>query len=112
MPRQVPVLFPKLKKQLADIGERMRLARLRRKYSAEMVAVRANLTRNTLLRIERGEPSVSFGAYASVLQVLGLQNDLNVLAIEDPLGRKLQDLHLPSRKERSGLGKDSDVRES
>lgn len=112
MPRQVPVLFPKLKKQLADIGERMRLARLRRKYSAEMVAVRANLTRNTLLRIERGEPSVSLGAYASVLQVLGLQNDLNVLAIEDPLGRKLQDLHLPPRQERRGPGKDSHVRES
>lgn len=110
MPRTSPLLFPSLRKQLVSIGERLRLARLRRKYSAEMVAARANITRVTLHRVEKGEPSVALGTYASVLQVLGLQDDLNAIALEDPLGRKLQDLNLPTRQSRAHR-KDADVRE-
>ena len=110
MPRTAPVIFPALRKILVGVGERIRLARLRRKYSAEMVASRANITRATLIRIEKGEPSVSLGAYASALQVLGLQQDLNAIALEDPLGRKLQDLNLPSRQESRSSKKSSDER--
>ena len=89
--------FP-LAKQLRDLGERLQLARLRRRYSATTVAARAGITRMTLYKVEKGDPGVSVGTYASVLRVLGLPNDLDLLARDDVLGRKLQDLELPVRK--------------
>jgi transcriptional regulator with XRE-family HTH domain len=76
----------------------MRTARLRRRYSAESVAKRAGVARTTLYRVEEGDPGVSIATYASVLRVLGLQGDLDFLARDDVLGRKLQDLKLPTRK--------------
>ncbi len=98
MPRVTPILFPNLARQLQALGGRLRLARLRRRYAATTVAERAGITRSTLLRAEKGDPRVSFGTYASVLRVLGLHGDLDVLARDDELGRKLQDLNLPERK--------------
>jgi transcriptional regulator with XRE-family HTH domain len=74
------------------LGERLRLARLRRRYSAESVAVRAGITRVTLARVEKGDAGTSMGAYVAVLRVLGLQGDLDALGRDDALGRKLQDL--------------------
>lgn len=98
MPRTVPTLFPPLVRQLQAMGERLRLARLRRRYAAAAVAERADVTRSTLHRAERGDPGVGLGTYASILRVLGLQGDLDALARDDALGRKLQDLNLPERK--------------
>lgn len=63
-----------------------------------MVASRAGITRSTLYRVEAGDPGVSIGTYASVLRVLGLQTDLEAVAKDDALGRKLQDLELPVRR--------------
>jgi transcriptional regulator with XRE-family HTH domain len=74
------------------------MARLRRRYSAESVAKRAGVARATLYRVEKGDAGVSIATYASVLRVLGLQGDLDLLARDDVLGRKLQDLELPTRK--------------
>jgi transcriptional regulator with XRE-family HTH domain len=74
------------------------MARLRRRYSAESVAKRAGIARTTLYRVEEGDPGVSLATYASVLRVLGLQGDLDLVARDDVLGRKLQDLELPTRK--------------
>jgi transcriptional regulator with XRE-family HTH domain len=74
------------------------MARLRRRYSAESVAKRAGVARATLYRVEEGDAGVSIATYASVLRVLGLQGDLDLLARDDVLGRKLQDLELPTRK--------------
>jgi len=74
------------------------MARLRRRYSAESVAKRAGVARATLYRVEEGDAGVSIATYASVLRVLGLQGDLDLLARDDVLGRKLQDLKLPTRK--------------
>jgi transcriptional regulator with XRE-family HTH domain len=84
-------LMPSLRKVLEELGENIKLARLRRKLSAEQVAERANISRPTLLSIEKGASGVSMGAYAQVLFVLGLEKDLLKLAIDDVLGRKLQD---------------------
>lgn len=63
MPRQAKPLLPRLQLLLAEVGENIRLARLRRKLSAGRVAERADISRTTLLAIERGVPSVSMGTY-------------------------------------------------
>jgi transcriptional regulator with XRE-family HTH domain len=79
---------------IADLGDNVKKARLRRAYSAETVAQRAGITRKTLYRVERGDPAVSLGIYARVLQALRLENDLASIAADDALGRKLQDAGL------------------
>ena len=94
MTRKKIINLPVLQRLLTGIGENLRLARLRRKFSAAMVAERAGMTRNTLRAIERGDPNVMFGAYAKVLFCFGLEKDLNVIARDDELGRKLQDIGL------------------
>ena len=97
MPKKTNILFPRIQRLLTALGENIHLARLRRRFSAVMVAERANITRNTLRAIEHGNPGVAFGAYVNVLFVLGLENDLELVACDDILGRKLQDLELPVR---------------
>jgi len=84
-------ILPKTKRILSALGENIKLARLRRKLSAEQVAERANISRPTLSAIEKGSPTVSIGSYLLVLQVLGLEKDFLLLAKDDALGRKLQD---------------------
>ncbi|MFI5343745.1 MAG: helix-turn-helix domain-containing protein [Chlamydiales bacterium] len=95
MGRKKNIVFPSLQRLLAQVGENIHLARLRRNFSAAMVAERAGIARNTLRAIERGDSSVTFGAYATVLLCLGLEKDLGLLAQDDVLGRKLQDAGLP-----------------
>ena len=97
MAREKHILIPSLQRSLAALGENLRLARLRRKFSATLLAERAGISRNTLRSIERGAPSVTMGAYASVLLCLGLEKDLRLMAKDDELGRKLQDANLPIR---------------
>ena len=94
MGREKSVIFPSLRRTLEEMGENIRLARLRQRFSAAVVAERAGIARNTLRAIERGDPSVTFGAYASVLHCLGLEKDLALVAQDDELGRKLQDAGL------------------
>ena len=98
MPRTTPSLLPKLSRLLAQVGANLKQARLRRSYSAEIVAERSGITRRTLQRVEQGDPAVALGIYARVLQALGLVEDLAALARDDVLGRRLQDLDLPIRK--------------
>lgn len=94
MPRIVRAPFPASRRQLSAFGERLRLARKRRKISAVLMAERAGISRDTLNRVEKGEPAVSLGTYLRILRILGLDGDLELLAGKDPLGRKLQDLAL------------------
>jgi transcriptional regulator with XRE-family HTH domain len=88
------VQLPSLQRQFVKVAENIQMARLRRKLSTSMIAERAGISRNTLRAIERGDPHVSFGAYASVLFCLGLEKDLAQIARDDELGRKLQDAQL------------------
>jgi len=84
-------VLPSTAKILSEFGENIKLARLRRKLSAQQVSERANISRPTLLALEKGLPGVSIGSYAQVLFILGLEKDLLKVAEDDRLGRKLQD---------------------
>jgi transcriptional regulator with XRE-family HTH domain len=92
------MLQPKTDKILRELGENIKLARLRRKLSSRQIAERAGIGRTTLWEIEKGAPNVSIGNYAQVLSVLGLENDLTNVAKDDLLGRKLQDAKLTVRE--------------
>jgi len=91
MGKTTPSLVPRVARLLDGLGAHLKLARLRRKYSAETVAQRAGITRRTLSKVEQGDPAVALGVYARVMQVLRLEEDLALLAKDDELGRKLQD---------------------
>ena len=91
-------LMPSSHKVLNELGENLRLARLRRKLGTEQVSERANIGRKTLYKIENGSPSVAMGLYFQVLFVLGLEKDLLKVAADDILGRKLQDAGLIVRE--------------
>lgn len=93
------VLMPQTEMILEQMGEQIKLARLRRKLSAELVAQRAGISRATLWSIEKGTPTVAIGMYAAVLHALNnMDEDLLLVAKDDELGRKLQDLKLITRK--------------
>ena len=87
-------LLPKHQRILKEVGNNIKLARLRRKLSAQQVSIRANIARMTLYAIERGSSTVSIGAYVQVLFILGLEKDLLNVGKDDELGRKLQDSEL------------------
>ena len=87
-----------MRRLLEQVGANLKLARRRRRDSAQTVAQRAGISRKTLYRAERGDPAVSLGIYARVLQALRLEQDLAKLAADDELGRKLQDAGLVTRR--------------
>jgi len=91
-------LLPSVSKILLVFGENIKLARLRRKLSSAQVSERANISRPTLLAIEKGMPGVAIGSYALVLFVLNLEKDLLKVATDDILGRKLQDADLTTKE--------------
>jgi transcriptional regulator with XRE-family HTH domain len=93
--------FPAIEKQMNALGQRLREARLRRGISTLLFAERMNVSRDTLNRLEKGDPSIAMGTYARALRVLGIEKDIDKVAQDDELGRKLQDLKLPvARKPR------------
>lgn len=110
MGKRSTIIMPQTRDILLQMGEQIRMARLRRRLSVELVAERAGISRATLWAVEKGAPSVSMGSYAAVLHALnGMDRDLLRVASDDELGRKLQDLELTVRKrapkrERNGDG--------
>ena len=71
------VLMPGTQAILETMGEQIKMARLRCKISADLVAGRAGISRATLWSVEKGSPSVSVGIYAAVLHALnGMEKDL------------------------------------
>jgi transcriptional regulator with XRE-family HTH domain len=98
MKSQAVILLPTARQVLEQFGESIRLARLRRKISTTLLAERAGISRSTLWQIEKGTPTVAIGAYVQVLFVMGLEKNWLAGITEDPLGRKLQDIGLITKK--------------
>ncbi len=92
-------ILPATEKILKTMGEQIKLARLRRSLSAELVAERAGISRSSLWKVENGSPAVAMGNYAAVLHALNnMDKDLLLVAKDDEFGRQLQDLNLITRK--------------
>lgn len=99
MGKKSAIVMPKTEEILRQMGEQIRLARLRRKLPAQLVAERAGISRQTLTAIEQGRSTVSIGSYATVLHALnGMDTDLLLIAKDDEFGRKLQDIGLLTKK--------------
>ena len=101
MGKKTVVLLPKVQAVLTTLGENIKLARLRRNISADLLAQRAGISRAALHNVEKGSPSVAMGIYVSVLHALRLEEDLLLVAKDDILGRKLQDIGLTTGKRAS-----------
>lgn len=96
------VVLPKTEDILRQLGEQIRLARLRRDLSVNLVCERAYISRATLWKIEKGDPSVAIGIYAVVLHALdNMDKDLLLVAKDDKVGKTLQDLKIDVRKRAS-----------
>ena len=91
MGRGKVILYPQVQKKLEDLGHRIKLARLRRKLTIEMVAERAKISRFSVREGEKGSPSVAIGIYVNVLMAIGMVKELDNFLADDPLGRMLQD---------------------
>ncbi|WGK90835.1 helix-turn-helix domain-containing protein [Pseudomonas migulae] len=94
MARKTAALLPSIARLLIGLGERLKLARLRRRLTAKQVAEQAGMSVMTLRSLESGGSGVTIGAYLSVMHVLGLEQDLNTIAAIDDQGQKRQDAQL------------------
>ena len=111
MPAKQPPFYPAQKRILTALGERLRLARLRRKLTIDIACQRAGISRMTLFRAEAGSPAIALGTLLRILSVLGLESDLDGLADDDRVGRLLQDQALPERRRRRERAKTPEPKE-
>ena len=100
--RKKVIIMPETQKRLSQMGEQIKLARLRRNLSSELVAERAGISRTTLWNVEKGEPSVAIGAYAAVLHAInGMDRDLILVAKDEDLSKKMHELNIEVKKHSS-----------
>ena len=100
MKSQAPETLPRVaRKALVKLGADIAVARKKRRISTVSMAERAFISRATLYKVEKGDPTVSMGIYATVLAILGLARGLGEIAdrINDPLGLDCDEEHLPKR---------------
>ena len=95
MGKKSVTVLPQTEKILQQMGEQIKMSRLRRRLSVKLVAERAGVSRSTVWNVEKGNPSVAIGIYAAVLHALNnMDQDLLLVAKDDALGHKLRDLEL------------------
>ncbi len=97
MAKTIAPLLPSTTELIQRFGDRLRLARRRRRLTAKQVAERSGMAPMTLRSLERGGSGVTMGAYLAVMQVLGIEKDLDLLGAADLLGRELQDARLTTQ---------------
>ncbi len=102
MSKRTPPSFPHYARLARSLGARIRAARLRRHISQVEMAERMGITRNTLMNLERGALSVGLGVLVRALGVLGLEDDVDRLAGEDEVGRRLADARSTPGRRRKG----------
>ena len=83
MSRKTVILELNIEDKLKKMGQRIKKARLRRNISAETISKKAGIGESTFYAIERGVSTVSLGAYVAVLFVLGLDGDLDGIAMDE-----------------------------
>ena len=88
----------KLEQKMQIVGEQIRLARLRRNLSISQIAERATCSELSVMRVEKGTPTVAIGISLRILYALQLDDDIMSLAKDDSLGRTLQDMGLKHRE--------------
>ena len=99
MSKRTVVVMPETQRILETMGEQIKLARLRRQLSVELVAERAGISRATLWNVEKGSASVAIGIYAAVLHALNnMDKDLLLVAKDDEFGKKMQDMNMQVKK--------------
>lgn len=102
MGRTIPPLPLPVRRALRKLGQDIRDARIRRRIPLELLAQRALTTHPTMMKVERGDPSVSIGIYANALYALGFVERLAMVAdrSHDEVGLDLEDERLPQRARR------------
>ena len=98
MPRKNINLTPSTVKMLEKMGTQIKRARLRRNISVEVIADQAGISETTFYAIEKGVSTVSIGAYAAVLAVLELDNDLELIALEEDGKKQFWEQNLQRRE--------------
>ena len=101
MTRKTVVLLPSTQQVLGKMGVNTKKARLRRNIKAEFLAEKAQISKSTLSAIEKGVPTVSIGAYASVLFSLGMDKDFEMIALDEEGKREYWEHNFQLRKRAS-----------
>ena len=101
MSRKTVILESNTEEKLKKMGQRIKKARLRRNISAEMISKKAGIGESTFYAIEHGVSTVSLGAYAAVLSALGLNDDLDSIAVDEEAKKQLYEQNLVKRKRAS-----------
>lgn len=101
MSRKNVILTSGTKKILEKMGARIKKARLRRNISVETLAKKAGISETTYYAIEKGVDSVSIGSYAAVLAVVGLDKDLELIALDEEGKRQFWEQNIKRRKRAS-----------
>ena len=85
--------------EIKKVGEDIRYARIRRKFTMSDLSKRSGISRSTLDKVEKGSPSVAIGIYARVLFLLGITGTVGQLAdlSNDPISRDIEISKLPQR---------------
>jgi transcriptional regulator with XRE-family HTH domain len=102
--RSIPTLPIPVRRALHKLGSDIRDARKRRRIPTALMAERALISRTTLVKVEKGDPTVSMGTYATILFVLGMSDRLADLVDirQDAVGLALDEERLPIRIRRPG----------